>query len=42
MFIAWVVLKWVVRVVVSVATTVVVIGAVLFAAWVFVGRKDST
>ncbi len=41
LFIAWVVLKWVIRVVVSVAMTVIVLGAILFAAWIFIGRRSS-
>lgn len=40
LFIAWVVLKWVIRVVVGVATTVIVVGAALFAAWIFLGRRS--
>ncbi len=38
--VAWVVLKWVIKVVLAVATTVVVIGAILFAAWILIGRKS--
>ena len=41
LFATWIVLKWVIRVVVGVATTVIVIGAILFAAWIFLGRKQS-
>lgn len=41
LFIAWVVLKWVIRVVVSVASTVIVLAAILFAAWIFIGRRSS-
>lgn len=36
--ITWVVLKWVIRVVISVATTVVVVGAILFGLWAFATR----
>jgi hypothetical protein len=39
--IAWVVLKWVIRVVVGVATTVVVVGAILFGLWMFANRTGS-
>ena len=39
LFVAWVVLKWVIRVVVAVATTVVIIGAILFGAWILMGRR---
>ncbi len=38
LFATWIVLKWVIRVVLSVATTVVVIGAIIFAVWFFLGR----
>ena len=38
LFIAWVVLKWVIRVVVGVAATVIVVGAILFGLWIFVSR----
>lgn len=38
---AWIVLKWVIRVVVSVATTVVVVGAIVFAVWILVDRDRS-
>lgn len=38
LFIAWVVLRWVIRVVIGVATTVVVVGAILFGLWVFANR----
>jgi hypothetical protein len=41
LFIAWVVLKWVIRVVVGVATTVVVVGAILFGLWIFASRTGS-
>jgi len=41
LFIAWVVLKWVIRVVVGVATTVVVVGAILFGLWIFANRSGS-
>jgi Flp pilus assembly protein TadB len=41
LFIAWVVLKWVIRVVVGVATTVVVVGAILFGLWIFANRTGS-
>jgi hypothetical protein len=41
LFIAWVVLKWVIRVVLAVATTVVVAVALLFAAWIFFGKRSS-
>ena len=41
LFIAWVVLKWVIRVVVGVATTVVVVGAILFGLWMFANRTGS-
>ena len=40
LFATWIVLKWVIRVVLSVATTVVVIGAVIFAVWFFLGRDS--
>ena len=39
LFVAWVVLKWVIRVVVAVATTVVIIGAILFGFWILMGRR---
>lgn len=42
LFAAWIVLKWVIRVVFSVATTVVVIGAIVFAVWIFMGRDRSS
>lgn len=38
--IAWAVLKWVVKVVAAVATTVVVLGLLAFAAWLFLGRQN--
>ena len=38
LFIAWVVLRWVIRVVIGVATTVVVVGAILFGLWLFANR----
>ena len=38
--IAWVVLKWVIRVVVGVATTIVVVGGILFVAWMFLTRSE--
>ena len=38
LFITWVVLKWVIRVVIGVATTVVVVGAILFGLWAFATR----
>ena len=41
LFIAWVVLKWVIRVVVGVAATVVVMGAILFGIWIFSSRTGS-
>ena len=41
LFIAWVVLKWVIRVVVGVAATVVVVGAILFGIWIFSSRTGS-
>ena len=41
LFIAWVVLKWVIRVVVWVAATVVVVGAILFGLWMFANRTGS-
>jgi hypothetical protein len=41
LFIAWVVLKWVIRVVVGVATTVVVVGAILFGLWIFASRAGA-
>ena len=41
LFIAWVVLKWVIRVVVGVATTVVVVGAILFGLWIFANRTGA-
>ena len=41
LFIAWAVLKWVIRVVVGVATTVVVVGAILFGLWIFANRTGS-
>ncbi len=40
--IAWVVLKWVIKVVAAVATTVVVLGLVFFVAWLFLGRQNRT
>ena len=42
LFAAWIVLKWVIRVVFSVATTVVVVGAIVFAVWIFMGRDRSS
>ncbi len=42
LFAAWIVLKWVIRVVFSVATTVVVVGAIVFAVWIFLGRDRSS
>lgn len=41
LFVAWVVLKWVIRVVIGVATTVVVVGAILFGLWMFANRTGS-
>ena len=41
LFAAWIVLKWVIRVVFSVATTVVVIGAIIFGVWILMGRNRS-
>jgi len=41
LFAAWIVLKWVIKVVFSVATTVVVVGAIIFAVWMFLGREKS-
>ena len=41
LFIAWVVLKWVIRVVVGVAATVIVVGAILFGIWIFASRTGS-
>ena len=41
LFIAWVVLKWVIRVVVGVAATVIVVGAILFGIWIFSSRTGS-
>ena len=38
LFIAWVVLRWVIRVVIGVATTLVVVGAILFGLWLFANR----
>jgi hypothetical protein len=38
LFVAWVVLRWVIRVVIGVATTVVVVGAILFGLWLFANR----
>ena len=38
LFIAWVVLRWVIRVVIGVATTLVVVGAILFGLWLFATR----
>ena len=38
LFITWVVLKWVIRVVIGVATTVIVVGAILFGLWLFATR----
>ena len=37
---AWIVLKWVVKVVAAVATTIVVLGLLVFAAWLFLGRQN--
>ena len=34
------VLKWVVKVVAAVATTIVVLGLLVFAAWLFLGRQN--
>ena len=42
LFIAWVVLRWVIRVVVGVATTLVVIGGVVALLWFFLrSQQDS-
>lgn len=41
LFAAWILLKWVIKVVFSVATTVVVVGAIIFAVWIFLGRDSS-
>jgi len=41
LFVAWVILKWVIRVVVGVATTILVVGAILFGLWIFMGRPRS-
>ena len=38
LFLAWVLLRWVIRAVVGVATTVVVIGAILWGLWLFATR----
>ena len=40
LFVAWVVLKWVVKAVAAVLTTVVVIGLLFIAAWLFLGRQN--
>lgn len=41
LFVAWVVLKWVIGAVISVVMTVIVIGAILFVASIFLGNKGS-
>lgn len=41
LFVAWVVLKWVIGAVISVVVTVVVIGAILFALSILLGNKRS-
>ncbi len=40
LFAAWVVLKWVVKAVAFVLTTVIVMGLIFIAAWLFLGRQD--
>ena len=40
LFAAWVVLKWVVKVVTFVATIVVVLGLLFIAAWLFFGHQN--
>ena len=41
LFVAWVVLKWVIGAVISVVVTVVVIGAILFVLSILLGNKRS-
>ncbi len=40
LFAAWVVLKWVVRAVAFVVNTVIVLGLLAVAAWLFLGRQN--